>query len=495
MATGCRSAALMLPCLFMLAGCAQVEDSVLRFGLAAAPVTLDPRFATDAASTRINRLLYRRLVEFDDSFQPVPSLAVWRRVTPTHYRFRLGEDGRRFHNGVRLTAADVKATYDSVLDATQASPHRGSLTLIQRIEALDPDTVDFFLQRPDPLFPGRLVIGVLPASEIQGGREFNREPMGSGPFSFEHWRQEGALRLRRLTDGFSVEFIRVPDPTVRVLKLIRGEIHIAQGDLPPEMVAWLGAREDVTVVKAAGTNFAYLGFNLEDPVVKDLNLRRAIAHGIDRPTIIQRVMGRAARIANAILPPDHWAGHPTLKPLAFDPVKARQLLATAGYQSGRGPEITYKTSTDPFRVRLATIIQDQLARVGIRVHIRSYDWGTFYGDVKAGRFQVYSLAWVGIKMPDIFRYAFHSSAIPPKGANRGRLRDATVDGLINRAEQTESLPQQSRIYRRLQAHLLNTLPYVPLWYEDHVAVVRDSVSAYAVSADGNYDGLVKVNFR
>ncbi|RKZ36640.1 MAG: ABC transporter substrate-binding protein [Gammaproteobacteria bacterium] len=495
MAAGCRSLALLLPCLLTLAGCTQVDDSVLRFGLAAAPVTLDPRFATDAASTRINRLLYRRLVEFDDSFQPIPSLAVWRRLTPTHYRFRLNEDGRRFHNGARLTAQDVKATYDSVLDAAQASPHRGSLALIHRIDALDPDTVDFFLKHPDPLFPGRLVIGVLPADGIQGGRGFNREPMGSGPFAFEHWRQEGALRLRRLADGLSVEFIRVPDPTVRVLKLIRGEIHIAQGDLPPEMVAWLRARADVTVVKAAGTNFAYLGFNLEDPVVKNLNLRRAIAHAIDRPTIIQRVMGRSARIASAILPPDHWAGHSTLKPLAFDQTKARQLLAAAGYQSGRGPDITYKTSTDPFRVRLATIIQDQLARIGIRVHIRSYDWGTFYGDVKAGRFQVYSLAWVGIKMPDIFRYAFHSGAIPPKGANRGRLRDAKVDQSIDEAERTTSLEKQANLYRRLQVYLLEKLPYVPLWYEDHVGVMRSSVSRYTLSADGNYDGLIQVRFR
>jgi peptide/nickel transport system substrate-binding protein len=83
------------------------------------------------------------------------------------------------------------------------------------------------------------------------------------------------------------------------------------------------------------------------------------------------------------------------------------------------PRIVYTTSTDPFRLRLATIIQHQLSAAGFEVELRSYDWGTFYGDIRAGRFQMYSLMWVGIKLPEIFRYAFHSESRPPVGANRG----------------------------------------------------------------------------
>ena len=116
------------------------------------------------------------------------------------------------------------------------------------------------------------------------------------------------------------------------------------------------------------------------------------------------------------------------------PKRPVHLLAQAGFTSDRPVRLTYTTSSDPFRIRLATILQHQLAEVGIECDLRSYDWGTFYGDIKAGRFQLYSLSWVGIKTPDIFSYVFHSRSIPPHGANRGRFIDDTANRLIDEAE-------------------------------------------------------------
>jgi peptide/nickel transport system substrate-binding protein len=154
--------------------------------------------------------------------------------------------------------------------------------------------------------------------------------------------------------------------------------------------------------------------------------------------------------------------------------------------------LEYKTSADPFRVRLATIIQAQLARVGVEVKVRSLDWGTFYGDVKGGRFQMYSLTWVGIKTPDQFRYIFHSQSVPPDGANRGRYRSVEADRLIEQAEAETDLAGQARRYHRLQHHLLKDLPYIPLWYEDQVAAFGDAVSGYELVADGGWEGLVSI---
>ncbi|MDX1519881.1 MAG: ABC transporter substrate-binding protein, partial [Gammaproteobacteria bacterium] len=139
--------------LFLLAGCGEQQHASVRFGLNTAPITLDPRFVTDAVSSRICRLLYRRLVDFDDHYQAVPALAEWQVISSTHYRFRLGSRGREFHNGTRLDAGDVKATFDFILDNNNASPHRGTLTQIAAIRVLDDDTLDFHLNRPDLLFP------------------------------------------------------------------------------------------------------------------------------------------------------------------------------------------------------------------------------------------------------------------------------------------------------------------------------------------------------
>ena len=485
-------AAAMLMGALMLGGCADEVSESLRFGLSADPVTLDPRFATDAASTRINRLLYARMVDFDEKFQPVPSLATWEMVNPRLYRFTLNDARGRFHDGAPLQAQDVKATYDSVLDPATASPHRAGLDMIESISIRDERTLDFNLVRADALFPGRLVVGILPAAGIAKEHSFGRAPVGSGGFRFIDWRSGGNLRIRRLRDGQVVEFVRVPQPTVRVLKLLRGELDMLQGDLPTELIQWLLGRGDVHVQKQRGTNFAYLGFNMEDAVVGDPRVRKAIAHAIDRQAIIHFVMGGAARPASAILTPNHWAGNPELEALSYDPERAIALLQEAGYGPRSPARIVYKTSSDPFRIRLATILQEQLGRVGMEVDLRSYDWGTFYADVKAGRFQMYSLAWVGIKMPDIFKYALHSTSMPPAGANRGRYFSRVADKLMDDAQSSTTLTEQAGYYRRLQKFLLAELPYVPLWYEDHVFVSRADVVGYRLGADGNYDGLTDV---
>lgn len=481
--------------LLLLVACSQPTDDIIRFGLSRLPVTLDPRFATDAASTRVNRLLYERLVDFDARSLPVPSLAKWQLESPTVYRFTLGDKGRLFSNGDRLTMRDVKATYDFILNKDNASPHRMSLLNIEAIQIIDDNTLDFILIKPDILFPGRLLIGIMPARLIAASNQFNREPVGSGEFSIVSWEGESRLKLRREVDGQQIEFVAVQDPTVRVLKLLRGEIDMLQNDLPPEMVKYLENDDQVIVTKRDGSNFAYLGFNIEDDIAGDYRIRKAIAHALDRQAIITYVLGNAARPAHALLPPGHWAGNEALVGYDYNPELARSLIKQAGYGEGKPLNLTYKTSSDPFRLRLATIIQQQLAEVGITVDLRSYDWGTFYGDIKAGRFQMYSLMWVGIKLPDIFRYVFHSEAIPPNGANRGRYVDAKVDQLIDSAESRTTIAAQAEDYRQLQAYLLQQLPYVPLWYEDHVFVARRSIQGYQVAADGNYDGLKRVAYQ
>ena len=170
----------------------------------------------------------------------------------------------RFSDGTPLTPADVKASYDAVLRADGGSPHRISLENIAEVSVVAPDGVDFSLHRPDPLFPGRLTIGIMPQALLEAGHAFDRAPVGSGPFEMLAWPTEGELRLRRRDDGVVMAFLVVPDPTVRVLKLLRGEIDMVQNDLPPELVQYLRGRDEVRVAAAEGSNFAYLGFNMRD---------------------------------------------------------------------------------------------------------------------------------------------------------------------------------------------------------------------------------------
>ncbi|MDM8569898.1 ABC transporter substrate-binding protein, partial [Thiotrichales bacterium HSG1] len=455
-----------------------------------APISLDPRFATDATSSRINRLLYRRLVDFDKNLLPTPDLATWQQITPTHYRFKLNNEGRKFHNGMRMTAHDVKATYEFILDADNASPHHGSLNLISQINVQDDDTIDFILDKADLLFPGRLVVGILPALLIKKQHSFNKLPIGSGKLKLIDWPQSGHLLLSRQSDKQVIEFLEVKDPLVRALKLVRGEVDIIQNDLSPELLTWLEQRSEIKIVKSQGSNFSYFAFNMQDSVTKQFAVREAIAYAINRKEIIQYVLGNAARPASSfLLSSTHWAGHPGLPSYQYNPDKVKALLKQVDIE--KPLKISYKTSNNAARIRIATVIKQQLSEVGIDMDLRTYDWGTFYGDVKAGRFQTYSLAWVGIKMPDIFRYVFHSSSIPANGgANRGLLNSPSIDNLIEKAEQAVSLKNGAVFYRALQQEFFKELPYIPLWYEDHVLATNQRVKGYNLADDGNYDSLI-----
>jgi peptide/nickel transport system substrate-binding protein len=484
---------LLIGLLLLVSACTEAPDDTIRFGLASGPAGLDPRYATDATSARINRLIYQRLVDFDEQVRPVPALASWEKISPQQYRFHLKPGRPAFHDGTPLTAGDVAATYLSILDPANASAHASSLRLIEKISIIDADTLDFYINRPDPLFPGYLVIGIVPAAGIDAGYPFHKTPLGSGPFRFTSWDEPGRLQLVRIHDGQAFEFIKIGDPTVRILKLLRGEVDLLQNDLPVELLGYLAEQAGIIVRFGPGSNFSYIGFNLEDPLTGNIHVRKAIAHAIDREAIMRHVLGNAARPAAALLQPGHWAGNPALEPLAYDPVRARALLKQAGFDSDHPLVLHYKTSTDPLRLRIATVIQQQLAEAGVEMKLSSYDWGTFYGDIKAGRFQMYSLAWVGIKTPDIFRYAFHSDSLPPEGANRGRLHDAVIDRLIAAAEQGASLLEQAATYRQIQARLLEILPYIPLWYEDHVFAARSDISGYRLARDGNYDSLINTS--
>ena len=445
--------------------------------LAQAPLNLDPRYATDAASERANRLIYRPLVDFDAHSKPVPALADWHMLTPTHYRFTLRQPVQAFHDGSALTAADVAATYTSLL-ALRDSPHTAEFANISSIQTPDINTIDFKLKNADDSFPARLIIGILPVALIKSGHDFAHAPIGNGPLKLVSW--QGALKLERVNDGQRFSLIEVKDPTVRILKLLRGEADLLQGDLPPELVRYLQRQPGIQLQTASGGNYSYLGFNLQDPQLMRLQVRQAIAHAIDREAIIRSALVAGSREAGAILPPEHWAGNAGLRAYDYNPRLARQLLQQAGVSLPL--KLVYKTSTDAQRVRLATILQAQMAAAGIALEIRSLDWGTFFDDIKHGKFQLYGLTWVGIKTPEIYRLAFHSDAIPPKGANRGHFHDATLDKLI-----------ESQDWQAATERIHAQLPYVPLWYEGQFVAMRRDISGYALQADGNWDGLATIH--
>ena len=161
--------------ILLLTGCAAPRGDAIVFAVANAPTVLDPRLATDAASERVNALLYAQLVTLDEAGQPQAAMADWQMITPTHYRVRLRPERMPFWDGTMPSAKDVVETYRSVLDPANGSPHMATLAHIAQVRAHGEDQVDFRLKRPDPRFPARLTLGIVPASAI-GTRQIAPAP-------------------------------------------------------------------------------------------------------------------------------------------------------------------------------------------------------------------------------------------------------------------------------------------------------------------------------
>lgn len=463
----------------LLASCSQQnKPAEINFAIAQAPLNLDPRYATDAASERVNRLIYQPLVDFDAASKPKPVLATWVLISPTQYQFTLQPNRAPFHHQTALTAHDVKATYDSIL-ALKNSPHSAEFANIKSIMVINDEIVLFELKQADSHFPSKLIIGILPADLIEKNHDFAHQPIGNGPLKLVSWSNK--LVLQRVKDNQQIILTEVKDPTVRVLKILRGEADLIQGDLPPELVKHLQNQPKIKVKTTVGANFSYLGLNMQDATLQNLKVRQAIACAIDREAIIRQVMVQHTRVASAILPPEHYtnAANNALQHYGYNPALSKKLLTEAGIKLPL--KLVYKTSTDAQRLRFATILQAQMAKAGIDLQIKSLDWGTFFADVKQGNFQLFGLTWVGIKTPEIYAKAFGSTNFPPNGFNRGRYADKTLDSSLA----NENWPAATqRIHQQL--------PYIPLWYEGQFAAMGNNISHYSPKPDGNWDDLVNI---
>lgn len=479
------------------------DGDALRIAIEAMPARLDPRFALDAYASQVGSLVFASLARMGADGRHLPYLATaWRCDDGLECTFTLRSD-MRFHDGRPVTAADVKATYDALLDPALGSPRRATLESIASVQAPAPGRVTFRLHRPDAAFMEATLLAVLPA-DLAGRRHLAvDELVGSGPYRLAAVRDDELVRLEAFT-GFApfepaiatIELRVVPDGMMRALELVAGEIDLVQNAVDPDTTDWLARRgAGLDVLRGPSSNFQYLGMNLEHPALSDVLVRRAIAHAIDREAIVEHLLQGQAVAASGLLPPGHWAFTGRLRDHPYDPARARRLLDRAGLHDpdGAGPAprltLSYKTTTAELRRRIAEAIASQLDEVGIRLEVLSYEWGTFFADVRGGNFHLYSLQWVGITDPDIFRQVFHTAMIPPAGNNRGRFRDARMDRLTERGRATLDRERRARIYRRVQRLAARRLPYIPLWWPDRIVIATAALEGFEPHPGGDLFGL------
>ncbi len=483
-------------------------DNRLVIALESAPANLDPRLGTDQSSDRAFDLLHAGLVERDEQGDLVPSLAESWEVLDEglRYRFHL-RPGVVFHDGRPLTAADVAWTLGSVLDGSVASPKASALQVVERVQAVDAATVDLVLARPFGSLLAELTqaLGIVPAGTTPA--QMNRAPVGAGPFrlvgrgpeSLALAAFDGYFRGRPALDR--VELKVVPDATVRALELMKGSVQLVINDLPPDLVPRFRASPAFQVVESPGANYAYLGFNLEDPVTSDPRVRRALALSLDRQLLVDTLWRGLGVTTETMLPPGLWARHEALPAIPHDPALAAALLEEAGYHDpdGDGPaprlELSYKTSNSEMAVLQAQVLQAMAAEAGIRLDIRSYEFATFYDDVRRGNFQLFSLVRTGVTDPNIYRFVLHSASVPPAGQNRGRYKNPELDRLIDLAAGLTDREARRPLYLEAQEIVARDLPYVSLFLRQTVAVAAAPLTGYRNYLGGELTSVRDVSWR
>jgi len=486
-------------CLLVVACHRPPPSDTLVMIIESSPSILDPRVGTDAQSERINKLLFDSLVKRDRSFNLQPWLAErWETPDNLTYIFHLRRDVK-FHDGRPLTSKDVKWTFDSIMNGTVITAKASTFKFVDMIEAPDDWTVTFRMKEPFATLLWNVSDGAVSIVPYGSGKDFNRNPIGTGPFKFVRAVQDSEVVIER-NDAYwgakakipKVRFAVVPDVTTRALELRKGSVDLAINSLSADMVAALRKEPQLVIRSEPGTVYTYLAFNLRDPILQDVRVRQALAYALNREKMIHYLWRDLAKTAPSILPPAHWAFAKAVRQYPYDPARANQILDEAGYLKKDGVRfrLTMKTSTEETTRLLAAVLQQELRDVGIVLDIRSFEFATFYSDVVKGAFQLYSLRWIGgNEDPDIFEHVFHSASFPPKRANRGYYVNAKVDALIDRGRVEMDQQKRAAIYAEVQRIVAEELPYINLYYLDNVVVHSKRVRNLEIPLSGNYDFL------
>ena len=476
---------------------------------------MDPRFTLTNHDEKLSRLIAPGLTTTDPkTLEPVNELAE-SIVAIDDYTWEVTlREGLLFSDGTPVTSEDVLFTFSSTMDEAYGSLHRsGFVERYERFEILDARRIRFHTIEPLATFMSDLDYGIIcKAAATDNGRFPGGRVVGAGPFRITRVESE-RISWERNPHYYGtpavmakIELRTVRDTNARALMLIGGSADFTQNSIRVDLVDDVAARDRVYLEGGPSSILSYLMMHNEDPILSDVRVRKAIAHSIDRERIVGAKFNGRAVLATGLLPPSHWAYEPNVTRYGYDPERAMQLLDEAGYPDPDGPggqprmKLTYKTSADQFRLAVARIIAAQLGDVGIEVEVRSFEFGTFFDDIKRGNYQIATMQTSEISEPDYYYAYFHSGRIPTadnpnKGNNRWRYRNERVDRLTTAGRAELDRDKRLEIYRGVQQQVAEDVPVVPLWHEDNVAVLNADVYGYVVTPNARYNGLVSVGKR
>ena len=478
----------------------------LAVGVPADPDSLNPILMTTQGAANVTRLVFNGLVRFDENLEPAPDLAEsWER-TPTAIVFHLRKDVR-WHDGAAFTAADVEFTWRAIMDGAVASPRRSDFQLVESLEVVDAHTVRVVYRQPHAFALNAWTVGMLPRHLLAGRpaawwtAHFNRQPVGTGPFRFAEWRTNEHIVLAKNTDYFRgpphldrIVFRIIPDRVAMRIAFQTRQIDL--WEVEPAAAAKLEGDSRFEVLSAPSLGYTFIGWNLRQPLLQDLRVRQALAHAIDVDAIIRHVIGGRGRRATGPFTPAMSFFDEGVAPLAFDPERARLLLAEAGWRAGpdgvlardgRRFHLELVTNNDnQTRKDIATLVQADLRKVGVEVEVRTFEAAVFIAQVVHPRaFDGLVLSWMLRNDPDQYPI-WHSSQAGPRQLNIAGYSNARADALLDVMRMEYDPAAVKTLAAEFQRTVFEDQPYAFLYTADTTTAMRRGTFRVRRPTDGGW---------
>ena len=495
----------------------------LVFGKSGDASTFDPALASDGETFYATTQVYDNLVQFKYGATDIePGLAERWEVSKDglEYTFYLRKGvkfskTKYFKQNSTFTADDVIFSLMRQKDPKHPFHKVGGGTweywnamdmsnIVKDIVKIDDYTVKFILNKPEAPFIANMAMefaSILSKdyadSLVAKGKkgDLARKPVGTGPFVYIKWIKDDRMIFKANKNYWNGRpYINtlimkvITNSSVRAAELKTGAIHIM--DFPnPSEVPSLRANSRLKTVEQEGLNVGYLAFNTEKAPFNIQKVRKAIAMSIDRKALVDAVYGGMGTVAKNPLPPTMWSYNDDIKDHEFNQTRAKELLAEAGYPNGFTADLWAMPVARPYNPngrKVAEVMQADLAKVGIKINIVSYDWGTYLQKSKMGEHDMLLLGWTGDNGdPDNFLYTLLSSTAANKPAsNRAFYRSSPFDALIERAKISSDIKERTELYRFAQVVFHQEVPWVPIAHSLVVAPMLKKVNGFKLDPVG-----------